>query len=102
VTSDDDLAALRAEVERLSDALVLANDAAFALAGIIGIAIVDAGIISRTEMAASIERRAGALNSPDHNPLLMAFARAVRMNFPGGKFEVIDGGLSPPVDSDPG
>jgi hypothetical protein len=92
---------MRAEIERLSDALVLANDAAFALAGIIGIAIVDAGIVNRDDLSAAIEHRAGRLDSPDHNPLLMAFARAVRMNFPGGRFEVIEGGLPSPVDTNP-
>jgi hypothetical protein len=101
VAAEDDNAALRAEVERLSSALFLANDATFALAGIIGRLIVDAGIADRDELSHMIEQRAGDPISKDYNPLLMAFARAVRMNFPGGSFDVIDGGLCRPVDPDP-
>ena len=37
----------------------------------------------------------------NRNKLLLAFARAVRMNFPGGQFEVIQGGKSAEVDRDP-
>jgi hypothetical protein len=101
MAAEDDHAVLLAEVKRLSAALVLANDATFALAGIIGRVIVEAGIVSREELSEAIERRAGEPNAEDYNPLLTAFARAVRMNFPGGTFDVVDGGMTRPVDPDP-
>ena len=89
---------LRAEVQRLEAALLVINDAAFGIAGILSRAIVDADVLGRDELADLIERRAGAPGRDDHNAPLLAFARAVRMNFPGGRFEVIDGGRSPEVD----
>lgn len=96
----DDTEQLRAEISELSDLLLKANDAAFALGGIIGRVLVDAGAISREEFAEAIEHRAGNPTSEDHNRLLSAFARAVRMNFPGGRFEVIEGGQGGSVDHD--
>jgi hypothetical protein len=94
----DDVAQLKQEVERLQSLLLLANDAAFGLAGIFARAIVDAGLISRSELADSIERRAGLPDADDHNSLLPAFAKAIRMNFPGGRFDVITGGRPSEVD----
>jgi len=96
----DDTEQLRAEISELSNLLLKANDAAFALAGIIGRVLVDAGAISREEFAEAIEHKAGNPTSEDHNRLLSAFARAVRMNFPGGRFEVIEGGQGGSVDHD--
>ena len=96
----DDIEQLRAEISELSNLLLKANDAAFALAGIIGRVLVDAGAISREEFADAIEHRAGAPATEEHNRLLLAFARAVRMNFPGGRFDVIEGGQGGSVDPD--
>ena len=83
---------LRAEVDRLSSLVVAVNDAVFGLSGILTRAVVDTGLIGRSELADTIEHRAGPKEAADHNPLLLAFARAIRMNFPGGSFDVIDGG----------
>ena len=99
---DDDQADLRARVERLESDLFLANDAAFGLAGIVCRAIVDAGIISRADLAIAIEQRAGLIGHDDRNELLATFARAVRMNFPGGSFDVIECGRPEKVDPDRG
>lgn len=95
----DEIEQLRAEIAHLSDLLLKANDAAFALAGIVGRVLVDAGAISRQELAEAIEHKAGDPDTEDCNPLLAAFARAVRMNFPGGRFDLIEGGASE-VDPD--
>lgn len=83
---------LRAEVDRLSALVVAVNDALFGLSGILARAVVDTGLIGRSELADTIEHRAGPQEAVDHNPLLLAFARSIRMNFPGGSFDVIDGG----------
>jgi hypothetical protein len=91
---------LPAEVAQLSDLLLKANDATFVLAGILGRVLVDAGAISRQEFAEAIERKAGDPDTEDYNALLAAFARAVRMNFPGGRFDLIEGGATK-VDPDP-
>lgn len=96
---NDEVKQLRVEVEHLSNLLLKANDAAFALAGIIGRVLVDGGAIGRQEFAEAIDRKAGDPGTEDHNPLLTAFARAVRMNFPGGRFDVIEGGATE-VDTD--
>lgn len=90
---------LRAEVGELSGLLLSANDAAFALAGIIGRILVDAGAVSRQDLVDAIEQKAGSSGAEDYNPLLAAFARAVRMNFPGGRFDLIEGGVTE-VDPD--
>lgn len=84
--------ALQAEVDRLSALVVAVNDALFGLSGILARAVVETGLIGRAELADTIEQRAGLQETDDHNPLLLAFARSIRMNFPGGSFDVIDGG----------
>lgn len=96
-----EIEALKAEVKRLGDLVLLVNDASFIMAGLLSRVAVNAGITTREALADEIEHRAGAREMEDHNPLLLAFARAVRMNFPGGSFEVIEGGKAPPVDHEP-
>ena len=83
-------AARIAELERL---LVIANDAAMAMAGILAAIVVQAGLIGRDGLADIIAGRAGDPGSADHNPLLHVLARSIRMNFAGGRFELIEGGL---------
>jgi hypothetical protein len=91
-TDPGSVEALQAEVDRLSGLVVAVNDALFGLSGIIARAVVETGLIGRAELADTIEQRAGLPETDDHNPLLLAFARSIRMNFPGGSFDVIDGG----------
>lgn len=86
------IAELRGDVRRLEELVLAVNDAHFCLAGILGRVVVDTGLIDRDALADAIEIRAGSPDNGDHNRLLLTFARAVRMNFPGGSFEVIDGG----------
>ena len=83
---------LQAEVDRLSAMLVTVNDALFGMSGILARVIVDAGLSERSELAEAIEKRAGPIEALDHNPLLHTFSRAVRMNYPGGGFDIIEGG----------
>lgn len=78
--------------------MVLVNDALLSLAGILGRAIVDAGVTTRSELADAIEHKAGPADLEGHNPLLLVFSRAVRMNFPGGTFDVVEGGKPREVD----
>jgi hypothetical protein len=91
---------LRAEVSELRKLLLMSNDASFALAGIVARILVEAGAVDRETLAGAIEERAGPIEAEDHNILLRTFARAVRMNFPGGRFDVIAGGKSLFVDPD--
>jgi hypothetical protein len=88
----NEIADLKAEVKQLGDALAMTGDALFGIAGIVSRVLVDAGQVSREALAEAFEVRAGQSGSDDFNPALLAFARAVRMNFPGGRFEVIDDG----------
>lgn len=83
---------LRAKVEELEAACLMASDAAFQVAGILSRIIVEAGLAHREDLADAIERSARPVDTADHNPALLAFGRAIRMNFPGGRFDVIDGG----------
>ena len=85
---------LGAESERLEAAIALLNDAAFGFMGIISRVVVQGGLVSRVELADAVERRAGSPAADDHNILLLTFSRALRMNLPGGRFDVIDGGRS--------
>lgn len=86
-----------AELERL---VLATNDAACGLSGILFRVAVESGLISREALSNAIEARAGSVESADHNPILGAFARAVRMNFPGGRFDVIEGGQSQKSEGD--
>ena len=90
--------ALRTDIRQLESLVLAVNDAVFGFAGIISRTIVDAGITTRVELADAIQQRAGSVDDDDHNRLLLAFSRAVRMNFPGGSFEVVEGGKPPEVD----
>lgn len=94
----DEIARLREEVAELGTLLLQVNDAFFGFAGIVGRAIVDAGIIGRDELADALENRAGQPGREDHNAGLRVFARAVRMNLPGGRFEIIEGGRTDDLD----
>jgi hypothetical protein len=85
ITPSEELEGLKAELARVSDLLVLTNDAALGLSGILGRVIVEAGLVGRSDLADAIEHHAGPTEAANHNPLLLAFARAVRMNFPGGR-----------------
>lgn len=96
----DQITALMADVERLETLLIATNDACFVLAGILSRAMVDVGIVQRGELADTIEASAGPVDAETHNRLLRTFARSVRMNFPGGRFEVIEGGRAVEVDPD--
>ncbi|MBT2187207.1 hypothetical protein [Sphingobium nicotianae] len=91
---------LRMKVAELEQVVVATNDAACGLSGILFRVAVDSGLISREALSDAIEARAGSIGSDDHNPILLAFARAIRMNFPGGRFEVIEGGQSQKSDGD--
>ena len=91
---NDEVVALRQELDRVSQLLHQYNDAAFGIAGILTRLVVSAGLISREALADAVENRAGLPDASDHNPLLLAFGRALRMNLPGGRFDVIDGGKS--------
>ena len=93
-----DVAKVAADNEGLEAAIALLNDAVFGLAGIFSRALVEADVIGREKLADLIEHRAGNVGADDHNELLFAFARAVRMNLPGGRFEVIEGGRSSKLD----
>ena len=88
------LAHLAAENERPEAAVALLNDATFGFMGITSRIMVDAGLIGRVELADAVEIRARSPGSDDHNVLLLTFSRALRMNLPGGRFDVIDGGRS--------
>lgn len=90
----------RLENQRLEAAIALLNDAAFGVMGIVSRVIVEAGLISRRELADAVEKRAGLPESGDHNLLLLTFSRSLRMNLPGGRFDVIDGGRSG-IDPEP-
>lgn len=96
--TDERKARHQAEMEELRAHLVGVNDAMFGLVGILCRIIVDGGLVSKDDLAAMIMTRAGRENDPDHRPTLVAFARAIRMNLPGGRFDVIEGGRSA-VDS---
>ncbi|HEX7857677.1 MAG TPA: hypothetical protein VF503_28710 [Sphingobium sp.] len=96
--NDSALTALRAKVEELERLILLSNDAMCALTGMLGRIVVDAGLVTRDELADAIAERAAPVDRDDHNPILMAFGRAVRMNFPGGRFDVIEGGRETSID----
>lgn len=83
-----------AKIEELEGHIVGVNDAMFGLAGILCRVIVEGGLVTKDDLAAMILARAGRDDDPDHRPTLVAFARAIRMNLPGGRFDVIDGGKS--------
>lgn len=92
--NDEREARHRAELDELRDHLVGVNDAMFGLAGILCRIVVDGGLVTKDELAAMVMARAGSHEDPDHRPTLVAFARALRMNLPGGRFDVIEGGRS--------
>ena len=93
-----DLANLQAKFVELERVVVLSNDAMCALTQILFRMVVDAGLATRAEVADAIADRAAPVDRDDHNPILLAFSRAVRMNLPGGRFEVIEGGRSTSID----
>jgi hypothetical protein len=83
-----------ADIEEIREHLLGVNDALFGLAGILCRIIVDGGLVTREDLAAMILARAGGEDDPDHRPAMVAFARSIRMNLPGGRFDVIEGGGS--------
>jgi hypothetical protein len=98
MTTDEmvaEIAALRRDQAALEQAIVMANDAAFGIAGIVCRFLVEEKLIDRAALADVVMARAG---SADFNPALGAFARSLRMNLPGGRFELIAGGKSDPLD----
>jgi hypothetical protein len=94
--SDDEHArgSVEAKLEELEGSILSVNEALFRIVGVFARVIVDAGLLSKDELAAMIEDRAGHPGYDDHLPTLVTFARAIRMNLPGGRFDVIDGGRS--------
>jgi hypothetical protein len=70
----DRIEKLQVDIRRLEALIALVNDALFGLAGILGQAIVEAGVTNRIELADAIEQRAGLAGNEDHNQLLLAFA----------------------------
>lgn len=93
-----EMVALHAKFAELERVVVLSNDAMCALTHILFRMVVDAGLATRDEVADAIADRAAPVDRDDHNPILLAFARSIRMNLPGGRFEVIEGGRSTPID----
>src|SRR5205823_553551 len=81
-------ARLRADIDELKAELIGVNDAMFGLAGILCRIIVEGGLATKDDLAAMITARAGRQDDPDHRPTLVAFARAIRMNLPGGRFDI--------------
>lgn len=98
LSSTDAIADLREQIAELERGIIMANDAAFGIAGIVCRILVEAQAIGREQLADAIEVRAGCEDSADFNPALQVFARALRMNLPGGRFGVIDGGRSGDLD----
>lgn len=94
----DEIAALHAKFDELERVVVLSNDAMCALTHILFRMVVDAGLATRDEVADAIAERAAPIDRDDHNPILFAFSRAIRMNLPGGRFDMIEGGRSAPID----
>jgi len=93
-------ARLEADIDELKAELIGVNDVMFGLAGILCRIIVEGGLATKDDLAAMIAARAGRQDDPDYRPTLVAFARAIRMNLPGGRFDIIEGGRSgvdPPV-----
>jgi hypothetical protein len=87
------LEAVDAKLEELENSLLSMNDALFQLVGILSRIIVEGGLVSKDELAAMIESKAGREGYEGYLPTLVAFSRAVRMNLPGGRFDVIEGGV---------
>lgn len=94
-----DVEDLRAKIAELEKVLLLSNDAMCTLTGMLCQIVVAGGLVGREELSQAIEVRASPLDQDDHNPILLAFARMIRMNLPGGRFDVIQGGR--PDDIDP-
>jgi len=93
-----EIAALHTKFAELERVVVLSNDAMCALTHILFRMVVDAGLATRDEVADAIAERAAPVDRDDHNPILFAYSRAIRMNLPGGRFGVIEGGRSAPID----
>ena len=90
---ENSLEAVETKLEELESGLLSVNDALFQLVGILSRIVVDGGLVSKDELAAMIESKAGREGYEGYLPTLVALSRAVRMNLPGGRFDVIEGGM---------
>lgn len=92
------MAQLEAKVAELERILLLSNDAMCALTGLLCRIVVEGDLVSLQQIADAIIERAAPVERDDHNPILLAFGRAMQMNLPGGRFDVIEGGGSSSID----